>query len=431
MERICMEKLAAWKNDPERKPLVLKGARQVGKTWLMKEFARRYYSNMAYFNFDEEAELQSLFAQTKNPKRLIELLTMLHGQPILPGKTLLIFDEIQECPDALNALKYFREQAGEYHIIAAGSLLGIYLARQSYPVGQVDILPVYPMTFYEFLQASDKKLADFYQSITLDTEIPQIFHSQLLEAYRFYLIIGGMPECAAAWIRYKDPARVTRLQRDILALYENDFTKHNTKVNAARVLMVYRSLISQLSRENGKFIYGVIKKGARAREFEEAVEWLVSAGIVQRIYNVSKPDYPLKAYEILNYFKLYFLDIGLLKTMGEVENEAIIFDKDFAFKGAMAENFVLQQFLPRLAASPHYYAPDSQHEIDFLLQYHTEIIPVEVKAGTDRHAGSFKKYLAEYHPKAAIRYSLRNYRREESFINLPIYLAGRTDLLPV
>lgn len=430
MERSVMAELELWKARADRKPLVLRGARQVGKTWLMREFGRRFYENVVYCNFDETAGLKSLFAQTKTPARILEMLSLLHGEPIREGRTLLIFDEVQECPDALNALKYFREQAPDYHIIAAGSLLGTYLAEPySYPVGQVDLLSIYPLTFAEFLAAVDEKMAAVYAALEPGVTVPELFHERLMEMYRQYLIIGGMPECVAAWADGRNPRRVRELQRAILALYQNDFTKHNRRVNAARILMVYRSIIPQLSREQEKFTYGLVKKGARAREFEEAVEWLVSAGIVHRIYNVSQPGYPLKAYEVQNHFKLFFLDTGLLNAMGEVENEALLFDRDFPFKGAMTENFVLQQFMGKLPAQPHYYAPDAQHEIDFLMQYRGEIIPVEVKAGTMKQATSFKRFLEKHHPKVAIRYSGRNLRTDGAFTNLPLYLAGRMEFL--
>ena len=430
MERSTMAELAAWKERKDRKPLVLRGARQVGKTWLMREFGRRCYENVVYCNFDEADDLKGMFAQTKNPARLVELLSLLSGEPICAGRTLLLFDEVQECPDALNALKYFREQMPEQHVIAAGSLLGTYLATpHSYPVGQVDLLSIYPMTFAEFLTATNETLAALFASLRPGVAIPDAFHERLMEAYRTYLIIGGMPECVAAWADEHDPRRVRELQRAILALYENDFTKHNGRVNAARILMVYRSIIPQLSRENEKFTYRLVKQGARAREFEEAVEWLVSAGILHRIYNVAQPGYPLKAYEMQSHFKLFFLDTGLLNAMGEVENEAILFDKAFPFKGAMTENFVLQQFLGELPAAPHYYAPDAQHEIDFLLQWHGEVVPVEVKAGTMRQAASFRRYLEKYQPRAAFRYSARNYKQDGAFTNLPLYLAGRTEFL--
>ena len=433
MERQAMARLFAWKARKGHKPLVLKGARQVGKTWLMREFGRRAYGNVVYCNFDEEEDLKGIFAQTKSPARLVELLSLLSGEPIRTGETLLLFDEVQECPDALNALKYFREQLPALDIIAAGSLLGTYLAAPySYPVGQVDLLPVFPMTFAEFLAATNAKLGALYDALQPGAPIPEAFHERLMEAYRTYLIIGGMPECVAAWADERDPRRVRELQRAILALYENDFTKHNRRVNAARILMVYRSIIPQLSRASEKFSYGVVKKGARAREFEEAVEWLVSAGIVHRVYNVTQPGYPLKAYERQSHFKLFFLDTGLLCAMGDVENEAILFDKPFSFRGAMTENFVLQEFLGAsepLPAEPHYYAPDARHEMDFLLQYRGEILPVEVKAGTMKQAASFRKYIEMQEPEHAIRYSARNYRKDGAFTNLPLYLAGRTEFL--
>ena len=429
MERNAMGFLLEWKNREDRKPLILKGARQTGKTWLMKDFGRRCYEDTAYFNFDEDDGLKELFRTTKDPFRLLELLGLIHEKRILPEKT-LVFDEVQECPEALNSLKYFREKAGEYHIMAAGSLLGTYLAEpKSYPVGQVDLLSLHPLSFAEFLQAVDPGLATFRDGIHGEAAIPEIFHNRLLEACRLYLIIGGMPECVASWIAYRDAGRINAIQKNLLALYENDFTKHNRKINAARILMVYRSIIPQLAKENQKFSYGTVKPGARAREFEEAVEWLVSAGIANRIYNVSSPQYPLKSYARQSHFKLFFLDTGLLKAMAEIDNEAIILRKDFSFRGVLAENFVLQQFLSSSGASPYYYAPDSRHEIDLLLQHNMEVLPVEIKAGTDKNAASFKSYLSKYRPQNAIRYSERNFRRDGAFVNIPLYLAGRMDLL--
>jgi len=425
-----MTKLLEWKKDAYRKPLILNGARQVGKTWIMREFGKRYYEDTAYFNFDENSTLSPLFQKTKNPERLIELLTMIHTKAIIPGKTLIVFDEIQECPEALNALKYFRENATQHHVMAAGSLLGTSLsAPKSYPVGQVDIMNIYPLSFSEFLRSLNEDDFKFYETVTKGTEIPEYFHNRLTEMYKFYLIIGGMPECVASWIENHDPSLVKKIQQDILALYENDFSKHNQKINAARILMVYRSIAPQLAKENKKFSYGVVKPGARAREFEEAIEWLVSAGIVHRIYNVSAPLYSLKIYEETNHFKLYFFDTGLLKTMAEIENEAIVLDMDFSFKGALNENFVLQQLISSLEFKPHYFAPNSQSEIDFLIQRNMRIIPVEVKSGKTKRATSFKSYLEKYNPSFAVRYSERNYKQEDTFANIPLYLAGKVDLL--
>lgn len=273
MERDAMNQLLAWKDNPDRKPLILKGARQVGKTWLMQEFGKRYYANMIYLNFDEEEQLKSLFATNKNPRQLLRLLSLMNNAPIQPGKTLLIFDEVQECPEALNSLKYFHEQANEYHIVAVGSLLGTFLsAPKSYPVGQVNVLSLYPLDFGEFLAATDEALYAYYQQLAPHDEIPDLFHSRLLEAYHSYLIIGGMPECVHTWCKHNDPSRVAKLQADLLSVYEHDFTKYNHRINAARILMVFRSIVPQLAKENEKFSYGIVKPGARAREFEEAVD---------------------------------------------------------------------------------------------------------------------------------------------------------------
>ena len=269
MKRNAILKLVQWKNSPERKPMVLRGARQVGKTWLMKEFGQNYYDNYVYFNFDEEDELKSIFETNKNPHRIIELLSMISDEKIEPEKTLIIFDEIQECPEALNTLKYFKEKANEYHVITAGSLLGTLLAKpKSYPVGMVNLLDIYPLTFDEFLNAIDSGLYAYYESIQKEQVIEQIFHQRLLDAYNYYLIIGGMPECVSSWIKYKDPAMVSKIQRELIEVYENDFSKHNGKVNSGRILMVFRSIVSQLVKPNEKFMYGAVREGARARDFE-------------------------------------------------------------------------------------------------------------------------------------------------------------------
>ena len=341
MRRSAMKKLEEWKASQDRKPLVLKGARQVGKTWLMKEFGRTCYKSCVYFNFDEEEELASVFAANKNPLRIVEILSLIAGEKILPGETLLIFDEIQECPEALNSLKYFKEKANEYHVIAAGSLLGTLLAQpKSYPVGMVNLLAVYPMTFEEFLEASDPALYAYYADIRKGQQIEAYFHNRFLEAYSHYLIIGGMPECVASWIKNKNPADIARIQRELIEVYENDFSKHSGKVNSGRILMVFRSIAAQLAKPNEKFMYGAVREGGRARDFEEAIEWLVSAGMLNRVYNAAKMEYPLPAFDRLDQF----------------------------------------------AVEPRYFS-DKNREIDLVVQYGTEIIPAEVKGGKD--AGAF------------------------------------------
>lgn len=423
MKRSAMLELVRWKSSKARKPMVLKGARQVGKTWLMKEFGRNFYQNFVYFNFDEEDELKSIFAVNKNPHRIIELLSLIAGEKIVPGESLIIFDEIQECPEALNALKYFKEKANDYHVIAAGSLLGTLLAQpKSYPVGMINLLHLYPLKFDEFLDAVDPVLYTYYQKITKEQKIEEIFHRRLLDAYHNYLIIGGMPECISSWMNDKDPVRIAQIQKELIEVYENDFSKHHGRVNSGRILMVFRSITTQLAKENEKFMYGAVREGGRARDFEEAIEWLVSAGMLNRLYNVSKMEHPLSAFDRLDAFKLFVFDTGLLKAMAGIDNSAILLKTDYQFKGALTENYLLQQIQGQFPVEPRYFS-GKHGEIDFVVQYGTEIIPVEVKGGEDRSAPSFKRYVVENHPQYALRFSKRNYRKDGEITNLPLYLA--------
>lgn len=429
MERKAMVSMLEWKKDPDRKPLILKGARQVGKTWLMQEFGRRYYKDTVYFNFDETEDLKPIFETNKNPHRIVELLSMISGIKIQPEQTLILFGEIQECPEALNTLKYFKEKANEYHIIAAGSLLGTLLAQpKSYPVGMVHLLEINPLTFEEYLAAAEPTLFAYYDSVKKGAQIEDFFHKRLIEAYRYYLIIGGMPECVNTWIKQKDPKKILQIQKDLISVYENDFSKHNGKVNSGRILMVFRSIPSQLAKENEKFMYGAIREGARAREFEEAIEWLVSAGMLNRVYNVSKPEHPLAAFDRLDCFKLYLFDTGLLKCMAGIDNRTILMKSDFQFKGALTENFVLQQLKDCCEHAPRYFS-NRRGEIDFVLQKEAEIIPVEVKAGEDKSAPAFKKYIEERKPAHAVRFSQRGYLKNGEITNIPLYFAGKTDML--
>ena len=426
MKRNALRDLMSWKANAERKPLVLKGARQVGKTWLMKEFGKTQYKNYVYFNFDEEDELKSIFETNKNPQRIIELLSLISGSKILPRETLIIFDEVQECPAALNSLKYFKEKANEYHVIAAGSLLGTLLAQpKSYPVGMVNLLDIAPLTFDEFLEAIEPNLFIYYNSIQKDQHVEEIFHNRLLETYNNYLIIGGMPECVSSWIRYKDPARIIQIQRELIEVYENDFSKHNGKVNSGRILMVFRSIVAQLAKPNEKFMYGAVREGGRARDFEEAIEWLVSAGMLNRVYNVSKMEHPLAAFDKLEQFKLFVFDTGLLKYMAGVDNSAILLKADYQFKGPLTENYLLQQLRGQFEVVPRYFS-DKTSEIDFVLQHGTEIIPVEAKGGEDKSAPSFKRYVLEHEPEHALRFSKRGYRKDGFITNIPLYLATKT-----
>ena len=397
----------------------------MGKTWLMKEFGRLNYEKAFYFSFEREEELFHIFEKNKDPLRIIDQLGTIYNDKIEPEKHLIIFDEIQECPKALNSLKYFNEEANEFHIIAAGSLLGTLLAESmSYPVGKVNLLDIYPMDFEEFLEAVEPSLLNYIEQTSPD-EIIEIQHTKLIEHYHNYLIIGGMPECVSCWVNEKNSGIVAEIQKELINLYENDFAKHNKKVNAARILLVFRSLVSQLSKENEKFIYGCVKQGARAREFEESIEWLVSSGIVLRVYDVTKPEHPLKAFEDFSSFKLFFFDVGLLKYAAGVSNKDIILDMGFQFKGALTENYVLQQLIPQFDVKPHYYSPSQNYEIDFLLQNESDIIPVECKAGKNTISASFKRYRNEQNPNFSIRFSELPYKKQEDIINVPLYLAGQ------
>ena len=289
----------------------------------------------------------------------------------------------------------------------------------------VNLLDIYPLTFDEFLEATDESLYAYYSSIQKEQPIEEIFHNRLLEAYNYYLIIGGMPECVSSWIAHKDPAKISQIQKELIEVYENDFSKHNGKVNSGRILMVFRSIVAQLAKPNEKFMYGAVREGGRARDFEEAIEWLVSAGMLNRVYNVSKMEHPLAAFDKLDQFKLFVFDTGLLKHMAGIDNSAILLKTDYQFKGPLTENYVLQQLRGQFEVEPRYYS-DKNSEIDFLIQYGTEIIPVEAKGGEDKSAPSFKKYIADRRPEYALRYSKRGYRKDGAITNLPLYLARKT-----
>lgn len=423
MKRKSLEDLSQWKDSPHRKPMILRGARQTGKTWLMKEFGKTEYKNYVYFNFDEQPELRSLFETNKNPHRLIELLSLIADLKIEPQHTLVIFDEIQECSEALNALKYFYEKANEYHIIAAESLLGTLLSSpKSYPVGMVNLLNIYPLSFEEFLEATSPNLFTYYQSIASDTKIEDYFHHQLIELYNYYLIIGGMPECISSWLEEKDAQRISQIQQELIEIYKNDFSKHNGKVNSGRILLTFNSIPSQLAKTNEKFIYGAIKSGARAREFGEAIEWLNAAGMVNKIHNVSKVAYPLPIYEKMDNFKFFLFDTGLLKTMAGISNDAVLLNKEFQFKGALTENFVLQQLKTVLDIEPCFYA-DKNMELDFVMQLNDMLIPLEIKAGESVKSISLKKALNFDMFPYGIRFSKLNLKKEERIINLPLYFS--------
>lgn len=425
MYRNIMEELIKWKQNKERKPLILRGARQVGKTYIIKQFGKENYDGVAYFNFDHDIALQNMFENTKDPKSILEQLAFVYGKEIVPEKTLIVFDEIQECPNALNALKYFKEEANEYHIISAGSLLGIRLSHTSFPVGKVEFLNMYPMTFTEFLKADGQSnLVDYMNSIQNINNNPDIFFNKLEEKLKSYFIIGGMPEVIQSWITYKDMERVNKIQEDILQSYESDFSKHTTSIEANRISIIWNSIPSQIARENKKFLYQAAKNGARAREYEDAVNWLKNANVVNKIYNVTKPNMPLIAYNDLSSFKLYLNDVGLLRKKTNLSSRVIIEGDTLfqEFKGALTENYVLQTLVAN-GLEPYYYTFDNRYEIDFIMQYQNEIIPIEVKAGKSLNNTSLKVYNETHKPNIRIRFSMNNLNKDDNLINIPLFMA--------
>lgn len=432
MRRYIMDKLVDWKNRTNRKPLILKGARQVGKTYILKEFGEENYENIAYFNFDHDEALKELFLNTKDPKRILEQLVFATGKSIKPEKTLIIFDEIQECPDALNSLKYFQEDANEYHIVCAGSLLGIKLSHTSFPVGKVDFLEMFPMTFSEFLLADGQEnLVSYMESVNKIEKIPDIIFNQLNEKIKSYFIIGGMPEVVKTWVTTKDIQEVNRIQKQILKGYEDDFGKHVDITSLqAKISIIWDSIVSQLAKENKKFLYQVAKDGARAREYEDAVNWLNNSNIVNKIFNVTKPDFPLNAYTDLSSFKLYMLDVGLLRRKANLDSRIVIEGNRLfeEFKGALTENFVLNMLISKFEEKPNYYTFD-RNEIDFVIQSKNEIIPVEVKSGENINNISLTKFNELNGNKISVRFSTKNLDKSGKILNIPIFMVEYIDKL--
>ena len=424
MQRNIFNSLIEWKNSKYRKPLILKGARQVGKTYILKEFGEKEYENIAYLNFDHDENLYNLFEDTKDPKRILEQLVFITGKAIKPEKTLIIFDEIQECPSALNSLKYFQEEANGYHVVCAGSLLGIRLSNTSFPVGKVDFLNMYPMTFSEFLIADNcANLVEYMKSISKIENIPEIFFNQLEEKLKAYFIIGGMPEAVNAWVNEKNIELVDKIQKNILLAYENDFSKHTKDSEANKISLIWNSIPSQLAKENKKFLYQTIKQGARAREYEDALNWLNDANLIYKVYNITKPALPLKAYNDLSSFKIYMNDVGLLRKMSNLNSKIIIEgDRLFKeFKGAFTENYVLNTLNAIFNEVPNYFTFD-RNEIDFIIQYQNEIIPIEVKSDKNINNISLTRYNEKIDNKVGIRFSMRNLKKDGKIINIPLFL---------
>ncbi len=429
MKRFITDSLIAWKNSKTRKPLILKGARQVGKTYILKEFGEKYYNDMVYFNFDHDEGLSDLFKNTKDPKRIIEQLALASGKKIVPNDTLIFFDEIQECPNALNSLKYFCEEVPEYHIVCAGSLLGIRLSRTSFPVGKVDFLQLYPLSFSEFLIADHcENLVEYMSHLDQIEPIPSLFESQLIEKLKTYFIIGGMPEAVYSWVNEKDIEKVNYIQDNILQAYESDFSKHTTNSEANKISLIWNGIPSQLAKENKKFVYQAIKPGARAREYEDALNWLNDANLIYKTYNVTKPVFPLTAYHDLSSFKVYLNDVGLLRRMSRLDSRIILEGHKLfeEFKGSFTENYIFNMLNIFYDGVPNYYTFD-RYEIDFLLQYHNQIIPVEVKSGKSHNHISLTKFHEKYNNEISICFSLDNLKKDGNIVNIPLYLVEYLD----
>lgn len=428
LERSLLNQLKVWKNKANRKPLILKGARQVGKTWLLKSFGALHFEEVAYFNFDLQEDIKSFFEQTKEPEKLIEYLSIVLGRKIIPGTTLLILDEIQECNPALNSLKYFKELMPEMHVIAAGSLLGVTMARgSSFPVGMVDFLTLYPLSFSEFIAATEPALAAYVSGSNTNEPIPDYFFNQLKDLLKSYFISGGMPEAVDNWLQQKDVLELQQIQQNILDAYTLDFSKHADNKEVNRIQYIWNAIPSQLARENKKFIYQAVKPGARAREYEDALNWLEQAGLVYKINAINKPALPLSAYDDLSAFKVYFCDVGLLGRMaGLTPNSLYASNQLFAeFKGALAENFVLQSLIPLLDKKPRYWRSDSQAEVDFIMQIDQQIMPLEVKSDENVRSKSLAMYRKKYSPEIALRCSMQQLKHDNGLVNMPLFLIDK------
>lgn len=436
MERFIFEKLEQWKTSSYRKPLILQGVRQVGKTWILKEFGKRYYDNYAYFNFDENEEYKEFFETTKDVKRILQNLMMASGQQIQTEKTLVIFDEIQDSPKVINSLKYFCENAPEYHVACAGSLLGVALAKpSSFPVGKVNFMHINPMTFSEFLIANgDENLAQYMKSVDTIEPIPGAFFNALYEKIKMYYVTGGMPEAVLMWTEARSIDAMQAALSDIIQSYERDFAKHPETKEYPKISMIWKSVPSQLARENKKFIYKAVKEGARAREYEDSLQWLADAGLIYKIYRSTAPGLPIAAYDDVSAFKIYLADVGVLRKLAHLAPTAFgegnrLFTE---FKGALSENYILQALANQFEVTPRYWSQTNPpYEVDFIIQRENDIIPVEVKAEANITSKSLKKYKELFGDKIRlrVRFSLENLKLDDDVLNIPLFMADYTDKL--
>ena len=429
IERDVTQQLLAWKNSSDRKPLIVRGARQIGKSWAVEDFGKQYYEHLAVFNFDRKRELAEVFEKTKEPSRLIHELAFFTEVPLLPEKTLLFFDEIQECKEALNALKYFCEDAPEYHVIAAGSLLGVAInvGNFSFPVGKVNFLQMFPVSFKEYLRAADAVLFRQLDSLAGGEEpLPTVVFNRAEEYYHAYQVCGGLPLSARSMIWGKGIETVEKVLEENLMAYEIDFSKHALKTDIPKIHAIWKSTPEQLSRENNKFVYRVVREGARAREYENALQWLVDAGMIYQVKLCEKPELPLSFYENSSAFKVYLLDIGLLRKLSKLPAEIFVSASQLftEFKGAVAENFVLTSLLAQGFAMPNYWTlQGNKAEVDFLIAKGLTVIPIEVKSDRRISGKSFAEYDKKYHPDLRIRFSMNNIKKDGNLLNLPIFMA--------
>ncbi len=434
IERDIINDFKQWKDAPDRKPILLKGARQIGKTWAMEAFGEECFDYCVKFDFYRQPELKSVFQITKSPDRLIKELTLYCEQPIVPGRTLMIFDEIHECEEALNSLKYFCEDAPQYHIIAAGSLLGVAVKKRkmTVPVGKVKVMKMYPITFKEFLHTSDPQTFEYINILDEIHHLPEIILNKLRTEYRRYQVSGGMPEAVVALLENKGVGTVEATLQDILDLYELDFAKYAEPREIPRIHAIWHSLPAQLSKENRKFIFRVVRSGARSKDYEDALLWLEDAGMIYRVYNISKPGMPLSAYQETHAFKVYAFDCGLLRRLAHLPATAITdpIANYTEFKGAMAENAILQSVMPLLDNQrPCYWTSEGKAEVEFVIQFGEQIIPIEVKAENNISGNSLSEYNKKYAPAHRIRFSMQNLQYNGGLLSCPSPLAGWMDKL--
>lgn len=426
MKREIYQKLISWKKDPKRKPLLVKGARQVGKTYIIKHFGRNEFEHLFYLNFDEKPVLKNFFQGDLDPKRIIRDLSIHFEKEIIAGKHLIFFDEIQECPEALNCLKYFQEDAPQYHVIGAGSLLGVKLAHtKGFPVGKVDFLEMYPLTFIEFLNAIGKiKLAEYLAEKNDCTPITEPIHNDLLSHLKFYFIVGGMPEAVAQFVSNQDDLQIIRkIQKHILDAYALDFAKHAPPNQVMKITTIWNSIPEQLSKENKKFMLSVIHESARYREYEEAIQWLDDAGLISIAFRITAPRVPLESYKDSKGIKIFLLDVGLLGAMSYLPPKVVLEGHTLftEFKGALTENYVSQSLTPIFEKRLFYWSSGAQAEVDFILPIDTDSVPLEVKAGENKRKKSLMVYAEKYKPVLILRTSTMNFHEHNNFMNIPLY----------